>query len=275
MTIRIFLVAAAALTMRAQDPTASEIMARVAENQARTVQARKAWAHEQEVFVRLTRSNGKLAREETRRYAVAPTPSGFDKKMVYFEGRYLDDGSLISYAEPGFERKDLDIDGELVEEFPDELVNSEGSRDGLDSDLFPLTADKQAKYTFQLHGREEYKDRNVYRITFVPAGKDSIGWAGEALIDAVEFQPVLVTTYLSRKLPVVVRTVLGTDIRHIGFKVEYGKFAEGVWFPVKYGGEFYLRALFLYRRNIAISMRNSDFRQTDVHSTIEYAETQR
>jgi hypothetical protein len=41
-----------------------------------------------------------------------------------------------------------------------------------------------------------------------------------------------------------------------------------VWFPVSYGGEFEVRALFLYKRTMTISMANSDFRRVDVASKI-------
>ncbi len=58
----------------AQTPDAAEIMRRVSENLDREEAARAAFVYDQNVFVRLQRANGKLAREETRQYSVAPTP---------------------------------------------------------------------------------------------------------------------------------------------------------------------------------------------------------
>jgi hypothetical protein len=55
-------------------PTAGEIICRVAENQERAESARNAYVHDMNVFVRMQRSNSKLAREEARDYVVAPTP---------------------------------------------------------------------------------------------------------------------------------------------------------------------------------------------------------
>jgi len=64
---------------------------------------------------------------------------------------------------------------------------------------------------------------------------------------------------------------LGTDIRGLGFSVSYQKFADGVWFPVSYGGEFAVRALFFYKRRISVALTNSDFRRAGVTSNIAYA----
>ena len=71
------------------------------------------------------------------------------------------------------------------------------------------------------------------------------------------------------------KTLLGTDVKGLGFSVAYQKFADGVWFPVSYGGEFELRVLFFYKRTISVSMTNTDFRRVDVNSQVSYAsETQ-
>ena len=102
-------------------------------------------------------------------------------------------------------------------------------------------------------------------------GDDEDVWAGETLIERDEFQPVLISTTLAEKIPLWVKAVFGTDIQALGFKVTYQKFEQGLWFPVTYGGEFQLKALFLYSRKIGISMRNSGFHHADVHSRITYA----
>jgi hypothetical protein len=71
-------------------------------------------------------------------------------------------------------------------------------------------------------------------------------------------------------LPLLVRTVLGTNLPGLGFTVQYRKFDDGVWFPVSYGTEFRIRAVFVYSRQVSISMVNSDFRHADVKSTVAF-----
>jgi hypothetical protein len=80
-----------------------------------------------------------------------------------------------------------------------------------------------------------------------------------------------VATSLAWKMPLAVKTLLGTNVSGVGFNVAYEKFADGLWFPVSYGGEFEFRAVFFYKRTMTISMVNSDFRRADVNSNIAYA----
>jgi len=67
-----------------------------------------------------------------------------------------------------------------------------------------------------------------------------------------------------------VQILLGTNLKHLGFKVAYQKFEEGLWFPVSYGGEFKLRAVFFYKRTISLSVTNSGFQRSDVTSTVSF-----
>ena len=123
-------------------------------------------------------------------------------------------------------------------------------------------------------GNEKFHGQPVFRVSFEPKphqDSDDSVWKGEALIDAAEYQPVLVTTNMARSLPLAVKILLGTNIKGLGFSVSYQKFADGVWFPVSYGGEFDVRAVFFYKRTISVSMANTDFRQTDVNSNMAYA----
>jgi hypothetical protein len=251
-----------------QEPGVEQIMARVAANQERAQAGRAAYVYEQSIQLRFLRGGRKLAREEMREYLAVPGAEGTGKSLVRFSGRYERDGEYLYYAKPGFEYKEMDIDGELMDELADEFVRDEKSRDGFRPDLFPLTSREQAKYRFTLEGREEYRGREVYRIRFDPLPKAI--WAGEVLVDAAEFQPVLVTSQLGRRIPILVQTLLGTNLRHLGFKITYDRFGDGVWFPVTYGGEFDLRAVFFYRRKISIAVRNSGFRRTDVTSNVTY-----
>jgi hypothetical protein len=152
------------------------------------------------------------------------------------------------------------------------MTNHQNSRDGIDQDLFPLTYHQQLKYVLKLLGVETYRGREVWRVSFAPRhGKvEDAGWKGEALIDQAEYQPLFVATNLAFQMPLLVKTLLGTDIKGLGFSVAYQKFEDGVWFPVSYGGEFEVRAVFFYKRTISVSMVNSDFKRSSVNSTVTY-----
>ena len=56
-------------------------MARVAANQAKSVEARKQFVYKQEVTDALRRTNGKTACQEKREYTVAPGPNGVTRKI--------------------------------------------------------------------------------------------------------------------------------------------------------------------------------------------------
>jgi hypothetical protein len=255
----------------AEEPTVDQIMARVAENQARAQDMRRAYVYNQKVLARFTRTSGKLAREERLEYLVTPTPGGIEKKLSHFEGKVQRNGRLISYDEPGKEIKDLDIDGDLIRDMVNDMTADKDSKDGIGHDLFPLTANEQAKYVYALEGKETYRGRAVYRVSFRPKPhEEDADWKGEALIDAAECQPVVVNTKFATHIPMAVKVLLGTDIKGLGFSVSYEKFDDGLWFPVSYGGEFHIRAVFFYARNMSISMVNSGFTRAKVSSKIAY-----
>jgi hypothetical protein len=252
-------------------PPVEEIMARVAENQARAQDSRREWVYHQSILVRLHRGDGKLAREEAYEYLVTPTPDGQERQRLKFAGKYERKGQLIGYDEPGFKYKDMDIDGELAEGLAEDMVRDRDHKDGIQHNLFPLTPHEQQKYSFRLAGEEMYQGTRVYRVLFQPKSKDFDAlWKGEALIETTRFQPVLITTTLGQSIPLVVKTLLGTNIKQLGFKIVYRQFAEDLWFPESYGGEFDLRALFLYRRKASLSVRNTDFRRTEVTSRVTF-----
>lgn len=247
-------------------PSAQEIMARVAANQDRAEKLRAEYVYQQHIRVVTRRTNGKLAREETTDYVVTPTPEGTKKELKHIEGRYWRKGKYLDFqGEPVPEADSLD--GDLVDDFRGDLANDD-SRDGLGRNLFPLTSKEQKQYRFVLAGEETFRGRKVYRLKFRPADKDNFTWAGEAVIDAEEFQPVTVFTHLSRKIPFLVRTMLGTNLPGIGFNVEYRRFDEGIWFPVSFGTEFRLHVLFFLNRDITVSLENSAFERANVQSKI-------
>jgi hypothetical protein len=268
----------AALASAASGPTdVAGIMARVAANQESARDARQNYVYRQEQTIRMRRGNGKMAREQHAEYVVTPGKEGVEKQLAKFEGKYQLKGKYVTYDQAGYKYKGIDIDGDLIRDMANDMMNDGKSRDGLGHDLFPLTAEEQKKYDFRLAGTEVYRGRSVYRVTFEPRrvphefDTDDPDWKGEALIDAREYQPVLVSTSLAWKMPALVKVLLGTDIKGLGFSVTYRKFDQGVWFPVSYGGEFEVRGVFFYKRKISVAMVNSDFRKTDVQSTLAYA----
>jgi len=261
--------------MATDKPLVEQIMEKVAANQDRAQQIRREFVYRQNVIIRFTRGNGRLAREELRQLQVTPTPEQTEKTLLRFLGKYEKDGKLLEYTEPRFRHKELDLDGELISGFAEEFTNDKKSRDGIARDSFPLTSQKQSKYLFNLKGQEVHRGRPVYRIAFEPRGKgweeiEGAPWSGELLVDQVEHQPVLVTTRLAKDIPLAVKVLLGTDVQRLGFKIAYEKFGEGIWFPVSYGGEFKLKAVFFYKRNIAIALGNSDFQRTAVSTRLVF-----
>ncbi|MGD0362161.1 MAG: hypothetical protein ABSC93_14900 [Bryobacteraceae bacterium] len=150
------------------------------------------------------------------------------------------------------------------------------TKDGVPRGLFPLTAEEQRLYEYKLAGAEMHAGRKVYRVTFRPNKRqDASGnrgcWKGEALIDAEEYQPVRVYTDLTIGVPLPVRILLGTSVQGIGFTVTYRRVADGVWFPSGFGGEFSVRALFVFKQVVSVNVTNSDFRHTDVNRAMTFA----
>jgi len=257
----------------AQPPDIGEIMSRVGRNQAKAQDLRKNFTYHQKQLLRMNYSNHKLAREEKREYDVAPDVRSVKKELTKFEGYYGYHGKTVPYDRPGYKYKDLDIDGDLINDMSEDMMGHHDSRDGIDNDLFPLTYHQQQKYDFKLVGTETYRGHDVYRVTFEPKKGSHVEdgvWKGEALIDQAEYQPVKVSTTLAWKMPMAVKLLLGTDIKGLGFSVAYQKFEDGVWFPVSYGGEFEVRAVFFYKRTISVSMVNSDFKRSSVNSIVTY-----
>lgn len=253
-------------SLLAQTPDADEIMRRVAGNVGRAQAARTMWLYDQDVFVRLQRSHGKLAREESREYTVAPTEKGEGRKLDKVEGKILQGRKEIGYTEAGHRQKD--IDGAIVDSFAREILWRPDNV-GLMAYVNPLEAANLDKYDFKLEGEERYREYDVYRITF-HSKRDS--WEGEALIERNEFQPVLITSAWTGKVPVAVKAGLGTNVKHVGEKIAWKRFGKDVWFPVQCGGEMDLRVLFFYSRTVAFRATNRDFRKTDVQSSVEYGE---
>jgi hypothetical protein len=281
----LILAGAAAGLLAAQTCDVHSIMAQVGINQAKSRDQRVEWIYEQKQTLRMVRAGGKIAREEHREYLVLPDRRGVKKQLTNFDGKYAQHGTYHTYSQPGYQYKGLDLDGDLINQMSEDMTDEKESVDGIESDLFPLTYHQQLKYIFHLvGGLEDYRGRQVWRVAFEPKQRASLLdadesgeaiWKGEALIDAQELQPVAISTSLAVKMPVAVRILLGTNIKGLGFSLSYKKVADGIWFPVSYGGEFEVTGLFFYRRTMTISLVNGGFRHADVTSQIAYAEDEK
>ena len=244
--------------------SAGEIMARVAANQDRAVEMRAHFVYRQHIHSVSRKTNRKLMREETQDFNVFPNANGTEKKLESVAGRYWHDGKYADYRGLPIPDKD-NLDASLTHE----MVEDEHSKDGVMSHLFPLTTDHQKDYRFELLGQETFQGQQVYHIRFMPKDKDEFDWAGEAYINAAEFQPVYVFTKLARKVPFFVRSVLGVDLPGVGFNVQYARQEQDVWFPDSFGTEFQINIFHFYRRTITLSLKNSGFKKTHVDTSID------
>jgi hypothetical protein len=162
---------------------------------------------------------------------------------------------------------DETLDRDLVENMRWNLIHDK-SKDGYNAHLFPLTSKDQLNYAFHMVGREHLNGRDVFHITFRPREKNDFGWSGDAYVDTTDFQPVLVTTGMARKIPFAVRTLLGTDVPGLGFTITYAPQPDGVWFPVTFSTEFKIHLLYFFHREVILNAENRDFEKTHVTSRI-------
>jgi len=250
--------------------TADAIMARVATNQDSSEKLRSQYIYHQHIQVISKKPTGKILREETADYHIVPKPDHTERTLEQITGRYWHRGKYEAFSgEPVPDSESTD--GELLHDFRDDVTDKK-SKDGLAHDLFPLTTNEQRGYKFRLVDCDPFEGRKAYHVAFTPKDDEDTDWAGEAYIDALEFQPVYVFTKLSRPLPFGVRKFLGTDLPGIGFAVHYRRQDGGVWFPVSLGSEFRIRALFFFNRTMTVSLENRDFEHTHVQSKITSAE---
>ena len=276
----------------AQD--ASTIMARVAANQDQSQAERAHYVYVQHARV-LSRKGSTVRCEEITDTRVTPTPTGSTRHILKLDGRLLAKHRYVTYdhipnsKEQATEQQAADqpakqtpethediraeidndefMDRDLVENMRDNLTNTK-SKDGIGAGLFPLTSKSQQDYDFSLVGNETMNGRDVFHLRFQPKDKEDYAWKGDACIDRTAYQPVVVRTTMSRKIPFAVRTLLGTSLPNLGFTVTYEPQPGNVWFPVSFGTEFKLHVLFFLNREITLSAQNRDFEQTHVQSKI-------
>ena len=274
-----------ALPLAAQQPTAQDIMARVAANQDTTEAARLHYVYIQHAHVRSLKGHT-VRCEETTDTRITPTATGSDQQLLKLDGRLLHKGQYITYthlpttAETGHPSPDADdvtvnldddeTDRDIVEHMRHNLT-SDKSKDGISARLFPLTSKSQAGYDFQLLGHAPLNGHDTFHLIFHPkdtSDTSDYGWKGDAYIDTTTYQPVLVRTAMARNIPFAVRTLLGTSLPGLGFSVTYAPQPDGVWFPITFGTEFKMHILFFFNREIIIDAHNLDFEKTHVTSTI-------
>jgi hypothetical protein len=269
------LAAIAFSSLLAAQPSADEIMAKTAANFERASGARRQYVYSQRVRSSLVQSNGQTNRREVREYSVLPGSERTEKKLVSFSGEYRKGKEMISYSEPGFETKKVDIDAELIKDLIEDLVDDKGSRDGIPHSLFPLRTADLPQYRFTFNGETVHEGRRAYRIGFDPVQKGLCEncngpWKGEAWIDAEELQPVRIVTDFAASVPWAVRAFLGFNLSQLGFSVTYHRAGESVWFPAVYGTEFRMSIFWGYKRTVTLSVESAGFRKTDATSTIQY-----
>ena len=264
-------------------PDAAAIMARVATNQDRAEGERGRY-----VFVQHTRMSSRKGKtvmcEEVTDSRVTPSEKGSQQQLLKLDGRMLTKRGYVTYASlapkeggKAAEKNDHDSDSieigeddtdrDLVENMRKNLTQ-DGSKDGINARLFPLSSKGQEEYLFHLVGTEKMNGREVFHVSFRPKDKSEFGWKGDAYIDTTAYQPVLVRTDMARKVPIAVRTLLGTNVPGLGFNIIYAPQPDGVWLPVSFGTEFKLHVLFFFSREIVLDAQNRDFEKTHVSSRI-------
>src|ERR1700730_10374459 len=127
--MKILILAVWAAAAFAQGPDIEQIMSRVGRNQATAQDLRKNFTYHQKQLLRLNRGNHKLAREERREYDDTPDVRGIKKELTRFDAQYEYHGKAVAYDRPGYHYKDVDIDGNLINEMSEDMTNDRNSRD--------------------------------------------------------------------------------------------------------------------------------------------------
>lgn len=277
-----------ALTLAADaPPDATAVMTQMATKMEAAIDERRQFVYHQSVRARLLKTNGQPARQEKREYTAAPGTERTEKKLESLAGEYhKSKNEIIRYTEPGFKKGGMDLDGEIIEDLINDLVNSKKSRDGIPRGMFPLSAKDLPRYKFTYAGAAEHKGRPAHKIAFEPQnikknclnlGDDDDGdnecpptWKGEALVDAEDVQPIRLFSDTTFRMPGAIKMFLGTNVQQVGFSVSYERLAPGIWFPVSYGSEFRLDLLFRYKRVITLALESKDFRRATAESQITF-----
>jgi hypothetical protein len=254
-------------------------MARVAKLQDQSQAERARYVYIQHATVSSRRGHTVHCQEITD-YRIAPSTSGSHEQLLNLSGRLLLKGRYVDYhtlaADKGHPEDDDSVSAELgddetdrdmVENMRKNLLGA-NAKDGINANLFPLTTKEQAAEEFLYVRRERLNGRDVDHVSFRPKDKSDFGWKGDAWIDTVTGEPVVISTALSRRIPAAVRILLGTNVPGLGFTVVYAPQPDGVWFPVSFSTEFQIHVLFFFRRTILIDAQNRSFEKTHVSARI-------
>ena len=272
--------------------SAEAIMARVAANQDALEAGRSRYVYVQHARV-ISKKGKAVMCEEVTDSQITPSEKGSHIAVLKLQGRLLKKHQYVTYttlatnghhdgpeAEPDGKAADAEKSGATTVEITDDTTDRDivegmranlvenNSKDGINGALFPLTTRNQAEYRFELKGRERMNGRDVFHIVFRPRAHDDYGWKGDAFVDTTAYEPVVVSTDMAKKVPLAVRTLLGTDLPGLGFTVVYLPQEDGTWFPVNFSTEFKLHVLFFFTREILIDAQNRDFEKTHVSSRI-------
>ncbi|HZZ40732.1 MAG TPA: hypothetical protein VFE06_16475 [Acidobacteriaceae bacterium] len=259
-------------------------MARVAALQDHSQAERARYVYVQHATVSSRRGHTIHCQEITD-IRITPFASGSHEQLLDLSGRLLRKGRYLDYHSLEGEKgqpEDNDpvsirlgddaTDRDMVENMRKNLLGT-NSKDGINANLFPLTTKEQADEEFHYVGRERLNGRDVDHVAFRPRDKSDFGWKGDAYIDTVSGEPVVVSTALSRRIPAAVRVLLGTNVPGLGFTVVYAPQPDGIWFPTSFSTEFQIHVLFFFRRTILINAWNRDFEKTHVTANIVGKET--
>ncbi len=152
---------------------AAAIMAKVAANMESGDASRRQYLYQQTIRSRMLRTNGQTAREERREYNVIPDEKLTRKELARFEGKYQRGKEMIPYDKPDFRHKGADVDGEIISDLNEDLVNDTKSKDGISHDLFPLRAKDLPGYKFTLNETAAFKGRATHKIAFEPVKRSN------------------------------------------------------------------------------------------------------
>lgn len=253
-------------------PDLAQVLRKIAESQEQSIEARSRVVYTQYIHAKLHRANGKIAREEKRTYTVTPTPKGFQRHLARFEGVYADGSQLIPFYEPRWKHKGLDLDAELMDDLINDWTGNAESRDGIDRELFPMTAAHQQKYKFTYAGTARQGAENRHRIAYEPLSKRSAPWKGDIFVEPESLYPTSLNSTFAYHIPMAVKIIFGISLRQVGFSVNYARAIDDLWLPVTAGTEFHWRVLFGYARTLTLSLKNSEFRRASAESTIRFGE---
>lgn len=245
-------------------------MAKVAANQDRSIAERSRYTYVQHADV-ATRKGRKVLCREITDSRVTPAENASNQELLTLAGTLWVKNQYVTYnrlvKSEGRNSGDPYLDVDFVESLRKNLTDSK-SKDGFAAGLFPLTGKAQSEYEYKLIKREPKNGHDTWHLQFKPKDTSDYNWAGDAWIDTAAYEPVLVQTHLSRQIPFLVKTMLGTNVPGLGFAVTYEPQPDGTWFPVTFGTEFKVHVLFLFHREVVLSAQNRDFQKTHSEARI-------